>query len=260
MQQPEPLFFHEMGDGPALLILHGFLGVSDHWVGLGRQFARNFRVIIPDLRNHGRSPWSSRFCWNEMADDILGLIDSLDLSEVSIIGHSMGGRLAMRFALACPQRIARLEVVDIFPFSLPADTTNTRLLRLMHGMDLSRYGAISETRNDLSIALQEEKWVQFCQKNIRSLAPGRLAWKPNLQVLSDALPQLGEPLPTAHRFSKPTLFLRGQHSPYCPEDAWPAVKNIFQNALLQTVPEAGHWIHYDNPTEFLTTSVAFLTG
>ncbi len=259
MTDNDSLFFREMGQGPGLLILHGFLGLSDHWVPLGKYLSQRFRVIIPDLRNHGRSPHSEAFSWDEMQADVLTLLNRLGLSRVSTIGHSMGGRLAMHLALDYPQCIENLQVVDISPMGLPEHCSHQNLIRVMMNLDLAAFNRLSEVSAVLSDALPDERWVQFCLKNIRISSSGTMAWKPNLKVLRNAWPALAEPLLADHTFPGPVLFLKGEDSHYLQTAELPGIRKLFPEAEMLTIPKAGHWIHADNPPEFYNATIKFLT-
>lgn len=246
-----------LGSGRPLLILHGFLGMSDNWKSLGSQYAEaGFEVHLIDQRNHGRSFWSDRFDYPTLAEDLRLYMDHHRIARASLLGHSMGGKTAMLFACMYPERVQRLLVADIAPKYYPPH----------HKWILDALNALPEggmqTRNQadelLSEAIKDWGIRQFLLKNLHWVKPGQLGFRMNLPVLSQGMEAIGAPLPAGARYEGPTLFLRGGKSPYIADEDLPAIQVHFPQADLKTVAWAGHWLHAEKPAEFYRLSLDFM--
>ena len=250
------LHFRALGDGPPLVILHGLLGSLDNWVPIAQQLAVHFKVLLPDLRNHGRSPHAEDSHYEAMADDIRRLLNDLDIRAAHLLGHSMGAKVAMRFAQLHAQAVQRLVVVDMSPreYAPRFDV----LLDAMHAIDLSRFQRRDEVDAILTGAIPDKSVRQFLLKNLGRDGAGRLFWKPNLASLRANYGNLRAALPTDDRFRGPTLFMRGESSDYVRDEDLPAIRTLFPGALLETIPGAGHWVHADAPGRFTEVVTRFL--
>lgn len=250
------LFSKIEGSGQPLLILHGFLGMSDNWKSLATQFAAHFQVHTLDLRNHGRSLHSSEFSYAIMAQDVFKYCQTHELSSIYIIGHSMGGKVAMTLATTHPELISKLIVADIGPKFYPQH--HQLILAGLNAVDFSK----KPTRNDAEAIL--EKFIpdfgtrQFLLKNLYWKEPGQLAFRFNLAAFNENLDQIGQALPEHTQFSKPTLFIRGGNSNYILDSDFNDIKKHFPLATIQTIAETGHWLHAENPTVFYNVVVSFL--
>jgi esterase len=250
------LHYSTYGTGPTLIILHGFLGSMDNWVSLCRRFSADRHVITCDARNHGRSPHDGRFDIETMARDLEELMDRLLVTSASILGHSMGGKTAMQFALTRPERVEKLIVADIAPKRY--DHIHEDLLRALSGIDLTGYRERAEVDRALADDIQSVAVRQFLLKNIRRDESGRMHWKMNLPVLREQYHRVAEDVPAGGSFVHPTMFIRGERSHYILEEDRAAIVRLFPKAVIRTLPGAGHWVHADAPDMFFRVVTDFL--
>lgn len=242
----------DQGQGRPLVILHGLFGTLDNWQSLARRWATeaNLRVISVDLRNHGRSFHTPEHSYALMADDVLQLFDHLGLGpDVTLMGHSMGGKVSMRLALDHPDRLARLIVVDIAPRFSNMEHQDD----IVAGLQAVNLAAITN-RQEADAALAEHVPQlgvrQFLLKNLYRAEDNSFAWRINLPALSASLPAIGEETTAPAPFLKPTLFIRGGKSDYItPEDKLIGIPALFPNSQVATVVDAGHWVHAEKPDE-----------
>ena len=253
------LHFHQKGSGPPLIIIHGLFGVSDNWVTVGRKLASRFQVIMPDLRNHGRSPWSDVFDFPSMEEDVLELMDHLDLPEAIIMGHSLGGRIAVHLALNFPERISKLIVVDISLRKYPPRSEHLELIEAMQQLDLDAIQSRQEAERILEKRIPSRRLRQFLLKNIYHAARERLAWRLNLDVINDSLPALFDTANLNGVYQGPALFVRGGLSDYIRASDIPAIKKQFPRSIVRTIDGASHWVHADKPEEFYEMINTFLS-
>ncbi len=251
------LYFREFGQGPPIVILHGLLGFFDNWQTIARALADNYWVITPDLRNHGRSPHADTHTYGEMSQDVLSLLDQLGIPSATLMGHSMGGKVAMQLALDHPERIDRLVVIDMAP-TAASGGHETIFHALLH-LDLQHLRTREEADARLKEHIPDTAVRQFLLKNLTRHSDGSFAWKMNLPVLwkyySDILSAVnGVP------FAKPALFVRGGNSNYIRPDDEAVIRQLFPRAQIETIVGAGHWVHADKPQELLALLRSFLTA
>lgn len=246
------------GSGPPLVVLHGLLGSLDNWVPLAQRFASDFQVFLLDLRNHGRSPHSTDTSYDLMAEDVHQFLREQELAGVHLLGHSMGAKVAMRFAQLHPDAIARLVVVDMSPREYPA--RHDTLLDAMHALDLGKYQRRDQIDHELAAVVPDRTVRQFVLKNLGRDDAGRLIWKPNLTSLRASYGQLRATLPVSGTFAGPALFVRGGQSDYVHDNDLPLIRGLFPQVTLATIERAGHWVHADAPEEFSQIVVDFLWG
>lgn len=175
------LFYREMGEGQPLVILHGLFGFSDNWQTQAKKFSDYYRVILVDLRNHGHSPWSDAFSYALMVEDLKSLFDALNLTDVILLGHSMGGKVAMHFAQKYEDRLNKLIVVDMGVKSYPLH--HEHILKAFHEIDLSKLSARSEAEAILKQFIDSDGVRQFLLKNLYWMEKGKLSWRVNFPVL-----------------------------------------------------------------------------
>ncbi|HTY37641.1 MAG TPA: alpha/beta fold hydrolase [Bacteroidota bacterium] len=251
------LFFQEYGSGPALVILHGLLGTLDNWHTLSRRFASSYRVLAADLRNHGRSPHSDHLSYNEMAEDVLELLDDQHVSTSFVLGHSMGGKVAMTLALQHPDRVGKLIVVDIAPRSYKP--LHDELVHALMSVDLSRYTSRQDIDETLSQSIPDRAVRQFLMKNLARDPSGSFIWKANLSTIARRDAEISVDITADTPFPKPTLFVRGNRSDYITETDTPLIHRMFPSARIETI-EAGHWVHAEAPAQFAEVVERFLSG
>ncbi|MBK6932205.1 MAG: alpha/beta fold hydrolase [Saprospirales bacterium] len=249
------LFFREFGQGSPVVILHGLFGFSDNWQTIAKALASHHLVITPDLRNHGRSPHLPTHSYPEMADDLKAFLEQHWIFKTSLIGHSMGGKVAMHYALHHPDMVDKLVVIDIAPG--PADDNHSAIFRSLLDLDLSQIHSRQEAEDVLKTRIPDAGVRQFLLKNITRHADGAYSWKMNLPVLWNTYPDIlagvsGDP------FDKPTLFVRGSRSDYIKDSDFTFIKSLFPQAEIATIEGAGHWVHADQPGALLATVRTFL--
>ena len=245
------------GSGKPLLILHGFLGMSDNWKTLGTQFGtEGFQVHMIDLRNHGRSLHSEEFTYEMMVQDIFEYCHANNLENINIIGHSMGGKVAMFVATTHPELVNKLIVADIGPKFYPQHHQD--ILAGLNAVDFSKKPTRNEVEEIMSQYIPDFGTRQFLMKSLYWQEPGQLAFRFNLEVFNKKMDEIGVPLPPNAVFEKPTLFIRGENSNYVLDSDFEGIKQHFPNFTIETIPNAGHWLHAENPVLFYQISSSFL--
>lgn len=248
------LYYREMGEGQPLVILHGLFGFSDNWQTHAKRLSEYYRVILVDLRNHGHSPWSDEFSYELMAEDLKELFDALKLSKVILLGHSMGGKVAMHFAQAYSDFLEKLIVVDIGVKSYLQH--HDHILRGMHAIDLETIKVRSEAEAILKQHIDSDGVRQFILKNLYWKEKGQLAWRMNLPVLEARMDEILSEVPN-EEVMLPTLFIRGELSGYILDEDIPELEERFADSQLVTIQGAGHWVHAETPEEFLDAVLSF---
>ena len=245
------------GQGKPLLIIHGFLGMSDNWKSFGSLYAaEGFQVHMIDLRNHGKSFHSVDFSYDIMAQDILEYCQEHNLKKVSIIGHSMGGKVAMLFATSYQERVDKLIVADIGPkYYAPH---HQEILAGLNAVDFSEKPDRAMVEETLYPYIPDFGTRQFLMKNLYWKEPGQLAYRFNLPVFNAKIEVIGTALPASAYFENLTLFIRGGNSNYILDADLPEIKKHFPNFELATIPNVGHWLHAENPKLFFEETAKFL--
>ena len=256
------LNFKEFGAGEPLVILHGLFGTLDNWQTIARQLADDFTVYIVDLPNHGRSPHTKgEFDYSEMSDAVAEFLTKNWIHETRLIGHSMGGKLAMQLALHQPDLIKKLAVIDIAPKQYQGGHGN--IFKALFALDLTTLNDRKEAEKFLTEHLPEEGagTIQFLLKNLSRLADtegGGFEWKMNLDVLYANYPRILDKLEGDTPFIKPTLFIRGGNSNYIKDSDFDLISKLFPNSAIQTIEGAGHWVHAEKPKELLNVLKKFM--
>jgi esterase len=248
------LYYREMGEGQPLVILHGLFGFSDNWQTHAKRLSEYYRVILVDLRNHGHSPWSDEFSYVVMAEDVEALFRSLDLSKVILLGHSMGGKVAVNFAQRFPSYLEKLIVVDIGVKAYPQH--HDHIIAGMHAIDLERIKIRSEAEAILKQHIDSNGVRQFILKNLYWQEKGQLAWRMNLPVLEAKMSEVLAEVPEIE-VMLPTLFIRGELSGYIRDEDIAELEERFADSQLVTIQGAGHWVHAEAPEEFLDAVLSF---
>lgn len=245
------------GQGPPLLILHGLFGSQDNWATQTRLFSTEFEVITADLRNHGRSPHDPVMTYPVMAGDVVALLDRLHRPKVHVLGHSMGGKVAMQLALCRPARVRSLTVVDIGPVAYPV--RHQEELSALQAVRTDQLRSRTDADRQLAGTIEDPLLRGFLLKNLARV-PGRgYRWRVNLTALERNQMRLSE-APHGSPYGGPTLFVRGEHSDYLPEALSPRILSLFPGAQLKTVRGAGHWPHFDQAGSFHQIVRRFLLG
>ncbi|GAA4351995.1 alpha/beta fold hydrolase [Hymenobacter saemangeumensis] len=257
------LHYLDQGQGRPLVILHGLFGTLDNWQSLARRWATEagLRVISADLRNHGRSFQTNEHSYELMANDVRALLDHLGLGDdVTLMGHSMGGKAAMRLALHHPEHLARLIVVDIAPRYSDMEHQDD-IIAGLQAIDLSKITNRQEADAALAQYIPQLGVRQFLLKNLYRKEDNSFAWRINLDALTTNLRAIGEETTGPVPFLKPALFIRGGKSRYITtEDKLHGIPALFPNSQVATVPDAGHWVHAEAPDEVYELVRAFTTA
>jgi len=248
------LNYREIGSGQPLIILHGLFGSSDNWQTQAKKFAVYFRVILVDLRNHGHSNWDPDTSYHAMASDIIELIHALNLEKIILVGHSMGGKVAMLTTQLNPKLIDKLIVVDMGIKGYPPH--HQHILEGIHAVKLDGVSSRSEADFELSKYIESEGVKQFLLKNLYWKEKGQLAWRMNVAVLEASMDQILEPIPETEVFT-PTLFIRGELSNYILDEDIQEIENLFPDSQYITISQAGHWVHAEKPDEFVDAVLGF---
>ena len=250
------LFFRELGQGKPIIILHGLFGSSDNWLTQAKLFAPNYKVFSVDQRNHGQSPHSDDFDYSFMVADLNEFIQDKRISDPVIIGHSMGGKTAMNFALAHPDTISKLVVVDISPKAYNLE--HYTIVEGLKAIPIDKLSSRNEADDVLSQHVPEPDVRQFLLKNLQRKSTGGFSWKINLPIIANKLSNVGVDLQFPGQFEKPTLFIRGAKSKYVRDDDWKRITEIFPAAQLQTM-DTGHWVQAEKPQEFADVVMQWLS-
>jgi len=249
------LTFREYGTGQPLIILHGLFGFSDNWKSQAKVLSNYFRVIIVDLRNHGRSEWDETHDYPSMASDVIETMKQIGIDSAHIIGHSMGGKVAMHIAQSHSKYLLKLVVVDMGIKSYPMHHQD--LIHAMKNAPLNDFSARSEANNYLQKLIPEEGVRQFLLKNLFWIEKGKLAWRMNLSILEQSMNNILEALPQ-HGVLNSTLFVRGSNSNYILEEDLSAIEDLFLDSEFISIDGAGHWVHAEAPDVFIERTLSFL--
>ena len=256
------LFYRKLGHGKPIFIVHGLFGLSDNWVTAGKILSQNFEVYLLDLRNHGNSPHNDEWTYPAMAEDIKETIDevtksaaSAEISKPILIGHSLGGKVAMQFASMFPEMLEKLIVVDMAPRDQHPKVFD--FVKHLPEMDLAKLTSRKEIEQQLASFLKEDAISQLLLKNIQWNAANQLQWKFNLKVIAENVNTLGHTFKIKTGIETSVLFILGEKSDYIRETDIPEIKKYFPNSEIQTITGAGHWVHADKPKEFVECVLNF---
>jgi esterase len=243
--------------GPPVVILHGLLGAARNWTGTAKELAARQRVFALDLRNHGRSPWAATMSFDDMAGDVAAFIARHGLGAVTLIGHSLGGKVAMRLALTRPGLIERLVVVDVAPVAYAR--TFGPFVEAMRQVDLAAVKRRTDADLQLLDGVPDAVLRTFLLQNLVKTDAG-FAWRVNLEALAVNMDELlGFPTPAADAaYAGPTLFVAGGRSHYIEPGHRPLLERLFPKAEHAVIAGAGHWPHAERPAEFLAHVRRFL--
>ncbi len=241
-----------------LLILHGYFASSRNWRQIARMLSDRFHIYVLDMRNHGASPHSAEMDYPTMTADVVQFIDRLALSSVSIMGHSMGGKVAMWLALNYPRLVQQLVVVDIAPVSYQHSFDN--ILQALKSLPLEKIDNRKHALEMLSTAIPEQSFSQFLLQNLH-LVNGEYCWRIDLDIFSktaSAIPAFPS-VEKIHPFIGPTLFIAGGNSQHIKSEYSAIIRELFPASSITTIPGTGHWMHVEKPKLFICTVQDFLT-
>jgi esterase len=267
------LFHRKLGQGPTIIIIHGLYGASDNWMSVARELSNSYEVYMVDQRNHGKSPHNESHTYNNLVDDLKEFMDDQGIEKAILIGHSMGGKTVMFFARQYPERINNLIVIDIAPkdYKNLSDFSqqtidHLNIINAMSSVDLGKIESRNDVDKKLSETIQSNRVRQFLLKNLHREKDNTFSWSLNIEALKNNLSSILE------GFSKieiqnglnitgfPILFIKGELSNYITENDFPIIRKIFPYAEIETIGNAGHWVHAEQPEKFLGVIKDFLEG
>ncbi|MBE0661848.1 MAG: alpha/beta fold hydrolase [Bacteroidales bacterium] len=243
------LFFRKFGSGEPVIILHGLFGISDNWVTHAKRLAEKYEVYVPDLRNHGHSPHSSTFNYYAMVDDLREFMNEHGLEKAMIIGHSMGGKVAMNFAIEHPYMVQKLVIVDISPRAYSTRSIHEDIISAMESVNFDEVDYRKDVEEKLKSHIASERIRWFILKNLHRLNRGRLAWRINISDIAANMDQIAKGIVFNGAYPGPTMFVRGSESDYITEKDEHLIFEYFPNATIETIEGAAHWVHADAPEE-----------
>ena len=251
------LHFKEIGSGPKIIILHGLLGSLDNWITIGKNLSKNFHVYLVDLINHGNSPHTEEFNYSRMADDLYNFFLSNNINKAHLIGHSMGGKVTMKFANIYQNYIDKLIIVDIVNKNYPTNRFN-HIFKALNNIKINNIKSRKEADQQTSNYINNLSERNFLLKNLKRNKDGFFLWKPNIEVISSSINHISSQIEINNKILQNTLFLRGEFSDYIIESDVNIISNDFDNFNLITISNSGHWIHAENPSSFYEKVNSFL--
>jgi esterase len=249
------LNFKKTGTGKPLVILHGLFGSADNWFSIAKELEKDFTLYLVDQRNHGDSPHSEEWNYEVMVEDLKELIDEEGLDKIYLMGHSMGGKTAMNFAVEYPERVDRLIVADIAPRYY--EVHHQTILEGLNSIKLDQIKSRKEADDQLAKYIDEVGIRQFLLKSLGRNSEG-FVWKINLPVITENIEEVGEELDSDGKYEGPTLFLGGSNSNYIRQEDLPDILEHFPNYQIEFVQDAGHWLHAEKPEAVIQEVRRFL--
>ncbi len=251
------LNYKTYGTGDPIIILHGLFGMLDNWQTIAKALAVNNMVYLIDQRNHGKSPHTETHSYEEMAHDLHAFMEENWIYEATIIGHSMGGKTAMKFALEYPDFVEKLIVVDISPEQ--AKSGHNEVFEALFSLDLQKVENRKDAERKMMEKMKDLGIRQFLLKNLSRKKEGGYRWKMNLNVLYDQYDKILAPISGDNAFENPCLFIKGGKSTYIKNSSKSHIEAIFPNYSLETIEKAGHWVHAEAPNETIELISSFIS-
>ncbi len=250
------LNYKVFGTGEPLIILHGLLGSLDNWQSIAKKLAERNTVYIIDQRNHGKSPHSNDFSYALLVDDLLNFYVEHEITSANVLGHSMGGKAAMAFALKYPEKTSRLIVVDAAPVDY--EDRHSIIFEALLTADLANAKTRDEVEKHIEKYLRNPANIQFLMKGLDRDANNHFVWRFNVEVLHKFYNEIMGFPQSENVYTKPTLFLKGEKSDYITAENYPQIAHYFPNNEITEIANAGHWVHADNPVDFIEAVESFL--
>lgn len=262
------LNFKKFGEGEPIIVLHGLYGSSDNWVSIARALMSDFGVYLLDIRNHGASPHLNEHNYNVLVDDLMEFMNEQNIYSAIILGHSMGGKVAMHFAAMYPERVKKMIVVDISPRTYKPSEGDAQfnehsiILNALNGLNLSALNDRNEAEDALRVKIPSERVLQFLLKNLRRSKNKEFFWKINIAVLlnniNNILVGVEDFEDELKQFKSPTLFIKGGLSDYIKDIDKALIAKLFVNAIIVEISNTGHWVHAEKSDEFVDAVRQFL--
>ncbi len=250
------LNYKKLGSGKPIIVLHGLFGSLDNWMTLGKNWSSEFEIWLVDQRNHGQSPHSNEFSYQLMSEDLNNFIDRHNISNPTILGHSMGGKTAMEFALNHPEKLKNLIVVDIAPVKYKVH--HYEIIAALESVDISSISSRKEADEILAKTISEFGVRQFLLKNLYWKEKNQLDWRFNLESITKEIIPISSWNVSEKEFSKETLFIKGENSDYIQLNYTTEISKRFPNYRLEIIKDSGHWIHAENPAKFSEIVLNFM--
>ncbi|MHA7056033.1 alpha/beta fold hydrolase [Aquimarina sp. M1] len=251
------LYANVLGEGTPFLILHGFLGMGDNWKTLAKKISEHgYQVHLIDQRNHGRSPHANEFNYKLLAGDLMKYCEDHSLRNITLLGHSMGGKTAMFFAIDHPEIIDKLIIADIGPKHYPLHHQD--ILDGLNSLDFKILKSRRAVDKGLSEYVKDIGVRMFLMKNLFWKEKGALGLRMNLNSLIQNSSEIGLELSEDFIYKGRTLFLKGQKSNYILTEDEERIRRQFPASEIKEISNAGHWLHAENPKEFLTAVFGFV--
>jgi pimeloyl-ACP methyl ester carboxylesterase len=250
-------FYHKLGHGQPFIVLHGLFGSSDNWKTIGNYLSQRYEVFLIDIRNHGHSFHSDEFSYPVLANDIKEFIWEKNLEKVILMGHSMGGKVAMTYALENHVCIDKLIIVDVAPkYYAPH---HQKYIDAFCSIDLKKVKSRKEVEEHFFERVSDMGERRLLLKNLYWTEDDRLAWRLNIDAISNNLEEMckGQDVEKAIPFTKPSLFIKGEKSKYVSENDTALIKKLFPTSIIKIIPNAGHWVHAEKPKEFIEAILEF---
>ena len=240
-----------------LIVLHGFLGMLDNWKSFAKRMDQNkYQIHLVDQRNHGKSFHNNLFNYEILATDLKNYIDHYKIKKFSLIGHSMGGKTAMMFSSMYPELIKKLIIVDILPIYYSNDYN--KIIDSLKSLDLKKLVSRVNIDKALESEFKEPVFRAFLLKNLYRVNKDELAFKIDLDIISNNLSEVEKSLPANLHYSGKTLFIKGQKSDYINKTNSSLLKKVFPDHKIVEVQKAGHWVHAENLDGFINETELFL--
>lgn len=250
------LFATKTGHGPAIILLHGLFGMGSNLSVIARTLSETHEVHSLDLRNHGRSPWVDSMRFVDMAEDVACYMDEQELESCYLLGHSLGGKVAMQLALLAPQRVKRLIVADIAPVAYQGHHND--VFAGLHAVDLASLNSRAEAASVLNEYVHDEGIRQFLLKNLYRDEQKQFAWRMNVEALSTCYDDMRQGLVEDGSFHAPVLFIKGELSKYILPEHREVIDRLFPHAQFKIIQNTGHWLHAEKPSAFNRLILNFL--
>ena len=240
-----------------IIILHGFLGSLDNWITFSKKISENnFEVHLLDQRNHGKSFHTNEFNYESMVKDLYEYMSKFNINNVSIIGHSMGGKTAMLFSLIYPDLVEKLIVVDILPVSY--NKSYDLIFDALLSINLKQIKSRNEFNLHLKKYFDDDGFILFLSKNLKRSLDGSFEYKSNIKVLRKTYSNVTSFINFHKEYKKEVLFIKGENSDYIDSENLKITSKLFPKYKLTEIKNAGHWIHHENPDDFFSICLKYL--
>ena len=252
------LNFKVLGSGKPVVVFHGLLGSLDNWITIARTLSSKYKVILVDLPNHGKSYHTKKFSYQEMSEKVHELFLSLNLSSVSVIGHSMGGKLAIKYIDNNSSFVDKAVIVDISNKNYSSNRFNY-IFNGINEINLSSFRSRSQINECISDFISDIGERNFILKNLKRIEGG-FDWSPNIILLQKSMNEISSKIKLRSKIFNETLFLFGENSQYYNSDDIKGLSTDFKNFNIKIISNSGHWIHAENPSDFLSSVDNFLSS